>query len=486
MGWANEGDAILAGVDQMMGWIQMQGGANLGRVPANALRAIAEFRAQYQGTTQDTGEKDAETRRRGDAEKENVDPPAKSAGAGPRPTTFRSNPQSPIPNPSSSTALVPASPRLRVPASSSSALAGPLKAAERKELHRLEETIVAGLRLWCVVADALRKVHDEGLYREYGTFETYCRERFGFERAHAYRYLDSAEVLDELEPALKKKKLPLPEHQSQALPLAKIDAGQRVEVWQEVVKRSPKDREGKPRPTAEIAQMVVHEWLTPGDVLAEEKRQAKERAREKNDAETRRRGDAEIVAGSIAARAESHPALPEAPVQTPVPPGPARDGGLTVFPALPPDDLPEGAVVRMAPAMPGAPARTPVSPEPADIPLPSPDVLEQLSFGDALAQLEDAIVLMAERWADPEEHAGPLAAVLRGRAASIDPRPDSDHTFAGDCAAVRTSVREIAARWGQEESRREKLTTMLQALGMEIVWQKGPEAADAVVLDATK
>lgn len=34
----------------------------------------------------------------------------------------------------------------------------------------------------------------------HGTFEDYCRERWGFERAHAYRMVQSAEVVGALSP----------------------------------------------------------------------------------------------------------------------------------------------------------------------------------------------------------------------------------------------------------------------------------------------
>jgi hypothetical protein len=51
------------------------------------------------------------------------------------------------------------------------------------------------------VGNALREIRDSRLYRAtHGTFEAYCRERWGISRPHAYRLISSAEVAKSLSP----------------------------------------------------------------------------------------------------------------------------------------------------------------------------------------------------------------------------------------------------------------------------------------------
>ena len=61
---------------------------------------------------------------------------------------------------------------------------------------------------------------DAKLYRaSYGTFEDYCRERWGMKRAHAYRLIESSAVVGNLSPIGD-----IPATESQARPLAKLPA----------------------------------------------------------------------------------------------------------------------------------------------------------------------------------------------------------------------------------------------------------------------
>ena len=67
-------------------------------------------------------------------------------------------------------------------------------------LAECEETIARGVRGYVEAGEALRTIRDARLYREtHGTFEDYCRERWGWERAHAYRLIESAGVRLQLE-----------------------------------------------------------------------------------------------------------------------------------------------------------------------------------------------------------------------------------------------------------------------------------------------
>ena len=47
------------------------------------------------------------------------------------------------------------------------------------------------------------EIRDQGYYRDvlgFETFEVYCRKRLDFNRANAYRLIDSAKVIDVLSP----------------------------------------------------------------------------------------------------------------------------------------------------------------------------------------------------------------------------------------------------------------------------------------------
>jgi hypothetical protein len=193
------------------------------------------------------------------------------------------------------TALVPASPRPRVPASVielASSLA-PLSAAERKTRDKLEAAIERGMREFVAVGNAMAEIRDKKLYREtHGSFEAYCRGRWDRSRAEAYRLIDAAGVVRSLLPAAKKG-LPLPANEAQARPLSQVDPDQRLAVWHNVLKKACKDSDGRPAVTAEIVAKEVYAWVTPADELREREEQAKERRAEerRGDAEMRGRGD---------------------------------------------------------------------------------------------------------------------------------------------------------------------------------------------------
>ncbi len=70
-------------------------------------------------------------------------------------------------------------------------------------LKKEEEIISKGRRSFLDVAAALVRIRDYGdgvLYRDYGTFEAYCLERWEFGRAYAYRLIGAAEIVQELSP----------------------------------------------------------------------------------------------------------------------------------------------------------------------------------------------------------------------------------------------------------------------------------------------
>lgn len=125
----------------------------------------------------------------------------------------------------------------------------PLTLAEQEALLTCEHEIERGLNTFYQVGDALAEIRDRRLYRElYGTFEAYCRERWGMARQHAYRLIGAAMVVGNLSPIGDT----LPANESVVRPLARLDPEQQPVAWQLAVETAPN---GKPT-AAHVAEVV--------------------------------------------------------------------------------------------------------------------------------------------------------------------------------------------------------------------------------------
>lgn len=132
-------------------------------------------------------------------------------------------------------------------------------------LSHLERIIERGFATYVEVGQALLEIRDERLYREtFSTFESYCRERWGLKRAHAYRQIEAAQVAAELSPI---GDTPANESQARALTPLRDEPEQMAEAWAEA------SSDGKPTAArvkrAVERRMDVHyssqtdEWETP-------------------------------------------------------------------------------------------------------------------------------------------------------------------------------------------------------------------------------
>lgn len=123
-----------------------------------------------------------------------------------------------------------------------------------RSLEELESIIERGLETFVEVGQALLEIRDGRKYRErkFMTFEDYCKERWGFRRETADRYIRSAEVVAVINPI----GLVPPSNDAQARELAPLLDDPRIltEAWTEVQERAA--AEDKPVTAALVREVV--------------------------------------------------------------------------------------------------------------------------------------------------------------------------------------------------------------------------------------
>lgn len=106
-----------------------------------------------------------------------------------------------------------------------------------QRLIELEVTIERGLGTFVEVGNALLEIRDSRLYRDsHGTFEDYCRERWGMVASRARQLIAAAEVTSNLQ-SVTNVTLPLTESVSR--PLVGLPAGIQREAWGKAVASAP-------------------------------------------------------------------------------------------------------------------------------------------------------------------------------------------------------------------------------------------------------
>ncbi len=115
----------------------------------------------------------------------------------------------------------------------------PEEAADRQRLELRVE------RAFYQAGSALRELRSRRLFRStHKTFEHYCRERFGFQRAHSYRLIDAAVVMDNLSPNNAQASLSpngrqiLPTNERQVRDLIGLEPDEQRQVWSEAVEQA--------------------------------------------------------------------------------------------------------------------------------------------------------------------------------------------------------------------------------------------------------
>lgn len=107
---------------------------------------------------------------------------------------------------------------------------------EIEELVDLEATIERSLKTFVEVGTALMRIRDGRLYREnYGTFEEYCRERWGFVASRARQLISASEVVANLESVTNVT----PANEAQARALSTLEPDIQPKVWEQSVATAP-------------------------------------------------------------------------------------------------------------------------------------------------------------------------------------------------------------------------------------------------------
>src|SRR5438552_14108 len=103
-----------------------------------------------------------------------------------------------------------------------------LTLAEAADLAKHELTIKSTQGAFIAWGRALEAIRDGKLYRaQYSTFEEYCGKKWGWKRAHAYRLIQAAEIVDSMKMSPIGDKI---ETESQARALAAVPEEQRERV----------------------------------------------------------------------------------------------------------------------------------------------------------------------------------------------------------------------------------------------------------------
>lgn len=104
-------------------------------------------------------------------------------------------------------------------------------------LEEAEEIIQNGLDTFIDVGSALITIRDNKLYKKgYKTFEEYLDKRWNMSKKHAYRLIDSTNVVGNLK-SVQLDTLPI--NEAQTRPLARLAPTEQVEAWQRVIESAP-------------------------------------------------------------------------------------------------------------------------------------------------------------------------------------------------------------------------------------------------------
>ena len=176
-----------------------------------------------------------------------------------------------------------------------------LAKADAEFLAEREKTISSGLKKFLEVGTALLEIQNYKngvLFKQgFGSFENYCRERWGFGQSQAYRLMGDAKIVSAISPMGEKENIPMPIAERQIRPLALLKKpADQFKAWKAVAaEHKPEDITGK------LVNAAVKEQIANGALRASKERkpvgknaEAKPAGKEKPPAEIRK-----VIAGKL-------------------------------------------------------------------------------------------------------------------------------------------------------------------------------------------
>jgi hypothetical protein len=155
-----------------------------------------------------------------------------------------------------------------------------LNEVEELKLNEYDRVVEQNLNGFMLVGRALAAIRAEKLYRaKFGSFEEYCRERWGLSDKHAYRLIEAYTCVDKLQKELVSPigETRFPIHESQVRPLTPLVPEKQVKAWQRVLKAC----EGKPITADEVQNVVDKMQGQPGKMKATKPKTGSKKAEQK-------------------------------------------------------------------------------------------------------------------------------------------------------------------------------------------------------------
>lgn len=137
-----------------------------------------------------------------------------------------------------------------------------LTPGEKRKLNVHEATIEQGINSFVSVGKALVAIREERLYTDVdGTFEGYCKKRWGFAKSRAYQLIDAASVVEVVSTIGGHA----PPNERVARELASVPGEtKQADVWAKAVETAPKDKAGNAKVTAaHVRKVAVESGLRP-------------------------------------------------------------------------------------------------------------------------------------------------------------------------------------------------------------------------------
>lgn len=120
------------------------------------------------------------------------------------------------------------------------------ESSRKQRCFQLEQIIEKGLKAFYEVGKALTEIQKEKLYKErgYSNFRTYCEQRWGIKKSHAYRIIQATEAFDNIVSPIGDTFTgkQLPTNEAQLRPLTRLNAFQQKQVWQQAVATAPQGK----------------------------------------------------------------------------------------------------------------------------------------------------------------------------------------------------------------------------------------------------